>query len=77
MEVEYSEMQDLISVGETLIPFVRGQVDVLELEGHNILEKYKETIEYDAYVGGIVKQIAHLFPQMNILEIGRSSSPPP
>jgi hybrid polyketide synthase/nonribosomal peptide synthetase ACE1 len=46
-----------------------------EFKRHDMLEWFYKgtsgTKEYNAYVGGIVKQIAHRFPYMNILEIGK------
>jgi hybrid polyketide synthase/nonribosomal peptide synthetase ACE1 len=45
-----------------------------EFRNNNMLEcLYKGsdgTVEYNAYVGDIVKQIAHRYPYMDILEIG-------
>lgn len=72
---QYEDWKNLLFVGETMIPFVRGEVNMLEeFQKHDMLDwLYKETDgtrDYNAYLGGLVKQIAHRFPYMNILEIG-------
>jgi len=69
------DMNKLISVGEDMIPFIRGQITTFQaFQDEDLLEWfYKDTrgrVEYNAYVGGIVNQIAHRFPYMNILELG-------
>ncbi|GIZ41082.1 hypothetical protein CKM354_000439800 [Cercospora kikuchii] len=69
------DFDKLIFVGERLLPFVRGEISMLEeYRNHNILEwLYKEAIgtaEYNTYLGGLVKQLSFRYPQMNILEIG-------
>lgn len=73
--MEYEDFKNQMFVGERLIPFVRGEISMLEeFRNNNMLEwLYKGsdgTVEYNAYVGDIVKQIAHRYPYMDILEIG-------
>lgn len=77
---EYEDMRKLMAVGEMMIPFIRGELSILEeYKKNNYLDwLYKGTegtIDFNAYAGGIVKQIAHRFPYMNILEIGKPIPP--
>ncbi|KAK0645436.1 hypothetical protein B0T16DRAFT_373376 [Cercophora newfieldiana] len=65
----------IMDVGANLIPWVRNEVSFLEMyRESNLLEHvYKNTIgfpEYNAYLGGLVKQLSHRFRQMDILEVG-------
>ncbi|KAF2208880.1 hypothetical protein CERZMDRAFT_70454 [Cercospora zeae-maydis SCOH1-5] len=69
------DFEKLLFVGERLLPWVRGEISMLEeYRNHDILEwLYKEavgTAEYNTYLGGLVKQLGFRYPQMNILEIG-------
>lgn len=65
----------LSTIGDGLIPWVRGELNFLELyRESNMLEHiYKRTVgftEFNEYLGGLVGQLAHRFQQMDILEIG-------
>lgn len=68
-------MEKVIFVGENLIPYIRGEVSMLEqYQNANLLDWFYTAstgiAEYNAALGAVVKQMAHRFPYMNILEIG-------
>ena len=72
---EDANVKKTVFVGERLIPFVRGELSMLEeFEEHDMLAEVNNSTgaiaNYNAYVGAIVKQIAHRYPHMDILEIG-------
>ena len=72
----YDDFNILVFVGERLIPFARGELSFIEqFRENNMLEHfYRDTYgspEYNVYLGRIVKQIAHRYQHMNILEIGK------
>ena len=75
MAIDYPDMHKLMFNGDRLLPFVRGELSLLEeYRTHDLLDwLYKGsegTPEYNTYTGYLVKQLAHRFPYMNILEIG-------
>lgn len=72
----YDDFNSLVFVGERLIPFARGELSFIEqFRENNMLEHfYRDTYgfpEYNVYLGRIVKQIAHRYRHMDILEIGK------
>ena len=72
----YNDFNILVFVGERLIQFARGELSFIEqFRENNMLEHfYRNTYgshEYNTYLGRIVKQIAHRYQHMNILEIGK------
>ena len=72
----YDDFNSLVFVGERLIPFARGELSFIEqFRENNMLEHfYRDTYgfpEYNVYLGRIVKQIAHRYQHMDILEIGK------
>ena len=75
----YYDFNSLVFVGERLVPFARGEFSYIEQFRENkMLEHfYRHTYgypEYDVYLGRMVKQIAHRYHYMNILEIGELAS---
>lgn len=64
-----------MSLGDALVPFIRGEISLLELfRDSDVLDRvYKHTYgvpEYNSYLGGLVEQLSHKSKQMEILEIG-------
>jgi len=73
---QYEDFHYLSILGDNLIPFIRGDVSLLELfRGSDVLDHvYKHTYsvpEYNSYLGSLVKQLSHKHKQMEILEIGK------
>lgn len=65
----------LVFIGERLIPFVRGELSLLEeFKTNNMLEEFYfghyGYNEYNMYLGKIVQQLSHRHHNMRILEIG-------
>ncbi|KAL9109110.1 MAG: hypothetical protein Q9227_006201 [Pyrenula ochraceoflavens] len=72
---DYEDFTKLMFIGERLVPFIRGEISMVEeFVAHNMLDWFYKgtegTVEYNDYVGKIVKQIAYRYPGMKILEIG-------
>ncbi|KAL9106182.1 MAG: hypothetical protein Q9227_008774 [Pyrenula ochraceoflavens] len=72
---KFKDFRILMELGDNLIPFVRGDINLLEgFRENNALEYiYKNTFgfpEYNAYLGGLVQQLTHKSRKMDILEIG-------
>lgn len=72
---QYEDFHYLSVLGDNLIPFIRGEVSLLELfRGSDILDHvYKHTYsvpEYNSYLGSLVEQLTHKHRQLEILEIG-------
>uniref|UniRef100_A0A093ULT3 Lovastatin nonaketide synthase n=1 Tax=Talaromyces marneffei PM1 TaxID=1077442 RepID=A0A093ULT3_TALMA len=72
---QYEDFHYLSLLGDNLIPFIRGEVSLLEVfRGSDILDHvYKHTYsvpEYNSYLGGLVGQLTHKHRQLEILEIG-------
>ncbi|KAF2819225.1 hypothetical protein CC86DRAFT_148859 [Ophiobolus disseminans] len=66
------------TIGESLIPWARGELDLLELYREtNMLEHIHKNLvgfsEFNEYLGKLVDQLAHRFQQMDILELGAST----
>ncbi|RDW90313.1 uncharacterized protein DSM5745_02088 [Aspergillus mulundensis] len=75
LTAKYSDFESLTHVGKNLIPFVRGEFSLLELvRNGGLLEHiYRNTYafaEYNECLAGLVKQLSHRFPRMDIFEIG-------
>ncbi|KAF9632941.1 hypothetical protein BFW01_g3804 [Lasiodiplodia theobromae] len=71
----FQDFQIVLLVGETLVPFVRGETTILEqFRSNNLLDHfYRDSIglpEYNTYLGQVADQLAHRYPSMDFLEIG-------
>mgnify|MGYP001186182469 FL=1 len=69
------DMHKVMFAGEILIPFVRDEANMLEeFKNHSLLDWFYKSstviADYNACMGAVVKQLAHRFPYMKILEIG-------
>ncbi|ORY67416.1 uncharacterized protein BCR38DRAFT_510284 [Pseudomassariella vexata] len=70
---KYDDFHHIMDLGDNLVPFVRGEVNLLETVRESLEYIYKHTFgfpEYNAYLGGLVEQLSHKHRQMDILEIG-------
>jgi 2-polyprenyl-3-methyl-5-hydroxy-6-metoxy-1,4-benzoquinol methylase len=72
---EYDDFYYLTTLGDSLIPFIRGEVSLEDLfhDSDVLGDIYKHTYgvaEYTDYLGGVVEQLAHKYKQLEILEVG-------
>lgn len=73
---EQEHFRSLMTLGENLVPFFRGEDSPLQLDytSRILNDLYKTTFgipQYNSYLAAVVEQLAHKSRQMEILEIGR------